>query len=122
MQNLFFDRLNLIQDHLLITKQREFARSIGIEFSKYQTYRKGSSPSIDVLDVILSKQGWINAEWLITGNGDMIKSEMVYSEDDPWKLIREQNEEIRTLIKENSRLEFLLEANNIEFSKKGSSR
>ena len=76
MQNTFKERLELIMNYLDPKSDRSFAESIGIKYSKLQTYFKGSRPGIDVLDIILCKQSWINAEWLITGNGEMIKAEI----------------------------------------------
>jgi hypothetical protein len=60
--------------HLNSKSLRSFAKEIGIKFPNLQSYNKGTSPGLDVLNEILSRQNWINAEWLITGEGEMIKS------------------------------------------------
>jgi hypothetical protein len=75
MQNTFNERLLLIKSHLGCKSDRGFAKQLGIKYSKLQTYFKGSNPGIDVLDIIMSNQEWINSDWLITGRGDMIKKD-----------------------------------------------
>lgn len=72
MQNLFYDRLMLIMNHLKIDSLRSFSSKIGITYSKLQSYQRGSSPSIDVLNIILSKIDCISPEWLLTGKGEML--------------------------------------------------
>lgn len=73
MQYPFYDRLMLIMNHLKIDSLRGLASKLGITYSKLQSYQRGSSPGIDVLNIILSKIDGLSAEWLLTGNGQMIK-------------------------------------------------
>ena len=79
MQNIFYDRLMLIMSYLKITSLRGFAKKVGISYSKLQSYQRGSAPSIDVLNNILSNIPHLSAEWLLTGQGNMIKAS---TEDD----------------------------------------
>lgn len=74
MHNIFYDRLMQIMSYLHITSMRGFAKQIGISFSKLQSYQRGSVPSIDVLNKILCNIPQISGEWLLTGEGSMIKS------------------------------------------------
>ena len=83
MQNLFYDRLMLIMNHLKIDSLRGFSSKIGITYSKLQSYQRGSSPSIDVLNIILSKIPEISPEWLLTGNGKMINKKSQEPIDKP---------------------------------------
>lgn len=90
MQNQFNERLMQIMNYLEISSLRGFSKKIGISFSKLQSYQRGSSPGLDVLNIILSNLKDISPEWLITGQGKMIKTEgMLYEEETPYK--RSQN-------------------------------
>ena len=80
MQNLFFERLMLIMSHLKVDSLRGFASRIGITYSKLQSYQRGSSPSIDVLNIILSKVDNLSGEWLVTGRGEMFRDVSIPTE------------------------------------------
>lgn len=63
----------LIMSYLKVDSLRGFASKIGITYSKLQSYQRGSSPSIDVLNIILSKIDNLSGDWLVTGRGEMFR-------------------------------------------------
>lgn len=91
MQNDFFNRLIAIMQYIKAPSQRRFAENIGISFSKFQSYQRGSLPGIDVLNIILSNIPEISPEWLISGTGEMIKKKVKQS-------LVETSEDVETLI------------------------
>lgn len=56
-----------------IGKER-FAKSIGMTYGSFKGSQKKTSLNSDALDNILSNYPDINSEWLITGNGEMVKN------------------------------------------------
>jgi len=89
MQNLFYDRLMQIMSYLEIDSLRGFSKRIGISFSKLQSYQRGSSPSIDVLNIILFKINEISPEWLLTGNEPMLKKTTLNLQPEDQETLRE---------------------------------
>lgn len=63
--------LNEIKNHLGIKKDAEFARFLGI---KPQTLSSWYSRNTYDIELLYAKCEFLNAEWLLTGKGDMIKS------------------------------------------------
>lgn len=51
----------------------QFANILGVNESNIRNYISGTQPKFDILQSIVQKFE-INAEWLLTGEGDMIKS------------------------------------------------
>lgn len=84
----FPNRLNDIKNHLGISSERKFAEAIGISYSNYQSYKRGSSPSLDKLIDILSNVKNLNPDWLVFGNGLMFK------ESEITHLIEEEENEL----------------------------
>ncbi|MCF8359255.1 MAG: hypothetical protein K9H26_10880 [Prolixibacteraceae bacterium] len=69
------DRIKLIISHFKMNNN-SFAHKIGLTSSTVINNITGgrmSKPSFDVLSMILSAYKEIDANWLITGNGNMIK-------------------------------------------------
>ena len=72
--------MNLVNDKA--KSIRNFAFVIGMPERTINTYIKtGRTPSLEVIDAILRTFPDISAEWLIRGEGSMLKSE--YNEDKP---------------------------------------
>lgn len=110
------DRINQIIEKEGLTIS-SFARRINIAD---QTVRAVCSlhrnkPGYDFLASIIHTFEWLNAEWLITGNGDMIKSNdsckdagkyRICTSGDPMKelvsYLREKDEQIKNLIEEKT--------------------
>ncbi len=63
--------LSEIKNHLGIKKDAEFARYLGI---KPQTLSSWYSRNTFDIDLLYAKCDFLNAEWLLTGKGEMIKS------------------------------------------------
>lgn len=58
--------------------KRSFASIIGVPERTFSTYLKtGRTPSLEVIDAILVAFPDVSAEWLLRGEGEMYKSEMV---------------------------------------------
>nr|WP_264846782.1 helix-turn-helix transcriptional regulator [Capnocytophaga catalasegens] len=101
--------------------QKKFAEMIGFApqvISNIVSGRK-SKPSFDVLNAVLSSFVDVNAEWLITGKGEMLKSEakkeVVTPNNDKYVAMLEKNnallEENKALLQaENERLKAEIQA------------
>ena len=74
MENRINERIAEIIIHLRITKNA-FAKSIGKSASAINFMVEGKSkPNFEVLDAICDKYKEINPSWLLTGEGNMLKS------------------------------------------------
>lgn len=69
-----FDRLKVIRKHLKLS-QIEFANSLGIKQGSYSDIERGRTGNISsyLLKIIESNYN-INIDWLLTGEGSMLKS------------------------------------------------
>ena len=107
------DRINEIIKHENLNIA-SFARKIGIGD---QTVRgvvamRRNKPGFDFIMKIVQTFDWLDAHWLITGEGDMICKNMLTlggGKEDPsiealLTLIREKDERIEQLIRENATL------------------
>lgn len=107
------DRINEIIKHENLNIA-SFARKIGIGD---QTVRgvvamRRNKPGFDFIMKIVQTFDWLNAHWLITGEGDMICENLLTmggGKEDPsiealLTLIREKDERIEQLIRENAAL------------------
>ena len=90
-----------------------FARKIGVVDQTVRgiVIQRRNKPSFDILEKIIQTFNWINAEWLITGNGEMVKDSPNNKEkpDSPEmieliKYLREKDEKIEKLIEEKTEL------------------
>ena len=77
----FTDRLDYLQDCLQIKSGRSFASRIGITHGNYQSYRKGSQPTLDKLINILTSVENLNPYWLMYGRGEIFLAEASETED-----------------------------------------
>ncbi|MGY0407775.1 MAG: hypothetical protein ACWIPJ_05395 [Polaribacter sp.] len=70
---------NKIKERILKISEKEevskrvFFKNIGSSYSNFVGKSKKSSPSGDLINEISIKYPKINIEWLITGNGEMLK-------------------------------------------------
>lgn len=54
--------------------ETSFAKLIGVSQRTLNNYMNGRTPSLEVLDAILSAFPEVSAEWLLRGEGDMLKN------------------------------------------------
>lgn len=67
------DRIREIIEYLEIS-QAEFALAIGVQRANVTHFVTGrNKPGLDIVQRILVKYPMLNAEWLILGNGEMLK-------------------------------------------------
>lgn len=64
--------LNRIKEHLFFKTDKEFADYLGVKPNTLSTWHKRNS--IDY-ELIIAKCDFVNANWLLTGNGSMLKAE-----------------------------------------------
>jgi transcriptional regulator with XRE-family HTH domain len=76
MENNISERLNLIIKELGLSVNK-FAESIGESQSLLHNYVHGRSPSVDVIEKIINHYPQIDAEWLLTGKGEMLKNKNI---------------------------------------------
>lgn len=86
-----------------------FAKKLGVVDQTIRgiVIQKRNKPSFDLLVKIIQTFDWINAEWLLTGNGEMRKSGRTTNSPDLFELIqylREKDEKIEKLIEEKTEL------------------
>jgi len=68
------DRIKLLVDNKAGGKNTAFAAIVGVSEANIRGYIKGIMPKADVLEKIV-RSCEINAEWLLTGEGTMLKGE-----------------------------------------------
>lgn len=90
-----------------------FARKIGVVDQTIRgiVVQKRNKPSFDILEKIIQTFDWIDAEWLLTGKGEMIKTTFGEKKDSKSpemleliKYLREKDEKIEKLIEEKTEL------------------
>lgn len=90
-----------------------FARKIGVVDQTIRgiVVQKRNKPSFDILEKIIQTFDWINAEWLLTGKGDMVKTKSCENKDicppetfELIKYLREKDKKIEKLIEEKTEL------------------
>jgi phage repressor protein C with HTH and peptisase S24 domain len=78
VENLVSERLSLLIDNLCNGNEKRFAESIGVKpavINNYTTGKQQSKPGFEVLSKILYRYPTVNIDWLITGHGEMLKTE-----------------------------------------------
>ena len=101
------DRLQEIIDYAGLNVS-SFAKKIGV-------VQRRNKPGFDILAKILQTFTWINAEWLITGKGEMIKQETTAKTENSPSLteliqyLREKDLKIEKLIEEKTELKIKFE-------------
>lgn len=117
------ERLQKIIEHEQLSIPA-FARKIGVVDQTVRgiVVQKRNKPGFDMLVKTLQTFDWLNAEWLITGKGEMEKAESVANPDDLQQLtelikyLREKDEKIEKLIEEKTewKVKFNLIAKQLE--------
>lgn len=104
-------------------KYSEFAEITGLNHQTVSNYLKGKQkPDVEKLSIIQQSFDDINAEWLLTGKGDMLKLDNSFP-DDLIKFIKETNTTdeklayINRLEENNKLLEKLRENDKIEIER-----
>lgn len=54
--------------------ERDFALAVGVSQQTMSNYLKGRNPSYEALEGIIRAYPDVNAEWLLTGEGEMLKT------------------------------------------------
>lgn len=88
-----------------------FSRKIGVGDQTIRgiVVQRRNKPGFEVIAKIIQTFNWLNPEWLITGNGEMVKTEIVNKGEsnsqmsELIKYLREKDEKIERLIEENAK-------------------
>ena len=110
------DRLQEIIDYAGLNVS-SFAKKIGVVDQTIRgiVVQRRNKPGFDILAKILQTSTWINAEWLITGKGEMIKQETTAKTENSPSLteliqyLREKDLKIEKLIEEKTELKIKFE-------------
>ena len=110
------DRLQEIIDYAGLNVS-SFAKKIGVVDQTIRgiVVQRRNKPGFDILANILQTFTWINAEWLITGKGEMIKQETTAKTENSPSLteliqyLREKDLKIEKLIEEKTELKIKFE-------------
>lgn len=89
-------------------KKESFFENLGLSYANFKGVQKKSALNSDSIDKIISKYPEINLEWLISGIGSMLKSELQPAVSSPQPQENDNNE-IVSLLKDKIAL---LEKNN----------
>lgn len=110
------DRLQQVIEHEGLNVA-SFAKKIGVGDQTIRgiVIQKRNNPGYELIYKISQTFDWLNIEWLITGEGDMIKSpkdESVLTENSTKEIInylREKDQKIEQLIEEKAVLKYKYE-------------
>ena len=95
-------RLNQIFKHYKMSKYSEFAEKTGLSHQVSSNYLKGKQkPDAEKLSKIIQSFDEINAEWLITGNGEMIKKDDNGLNDEEKNVLNKITEDYKKIDIEN---------------------
>ena len=96
------DRLNQIFKHYKMSKYSEFAEKTGLSHQVSSNYLKGKQkPDAKKLGMIVQSFDEINAEWLLTGNGEMLKKDVYGLDENEINLMKEINLDFKDVDVEN---------------------
>ncbi len=101
------ERFNLLRKYLNLN-QKQMAEALGITQPSISAIEKTGSVSVETIEKISNTYNNISIEWLITGNGSMIKSEPVINDDIIAHLKREILERDKKISELNDRIIELL--------------
>lgn len=74
MESTINERISLLIKEFSYKSARAFALKIGISQTSFNDILKGAEPKFSTLNKIITAEPLISAEWLLTGNGEMLKS------------------------------------------------
>lgn len=94
-----------------------FARQIGVGDQTIRgiVVQRRNKPGFDILVKIIQTFPWLNAEWLLTGNGEMVRKETTVPASNLPSLaelveyLREKDQKIEKLIEEKTELKIRFE-------------
>jgi hypothetical protein len=92
--NFFIDVISLIITDYKIKNPSQFCHLIGVNPTNIGAWRRGGTPSIEIINKILSKFPDLSTDWLITGKGEMYRKK-IRSFDDASDFITFLKEELR---------------------------
>ena len=104
METTINERIAQLVEALGYRSKRAFALQIGIAQTSFNAILNGAEPKFSTLNKILTAHPTVSAEWLMTGNGTMLKSDAPVSLNaaDPHEL-KQKDEQISQLINEVSK-------------------
>lgn len=105
------DRMQMVIDREGLSISA-FAKRIGAidQTVRGIVVQRRNKPSYEVLAKIIQTFPWLNAEWLLTGNGEMVKSESLSADSGQMSMaelvsyLREKDAKIERLIEEKTEL------------------
>ena len=110
------DRLQKIIEYQGMTVSA-FARAIGVPDQSIRgiVVQRRNKPGFDLIVKIVHAFDWLNADWLITGRGDMVKKEnpskeVSTNESVLMSYIMEKDNKIEKLIEEKTALKLKIES------------
>lgn len=86
-QNVVSQRLTAIIDYFADGNEKRFADSLGVKPAVINNYTKGkqqSKPGFEVLNKIANYYPDVNIDWLLTGRGEMLKSQSNKTPQEKW--------------------------------------
>lgn len=75
VKDSFRDRIIFLREHSGAKTDKIFAKMTGISVENFQSYKRGSTPSIEKLSDILNNIEGLSAEWLVFGKGEPFPKE-----------------------------------------------
>lgn len=105
------DRVLLLTDYKGIAKEK-FFKKIGMTYGNFKGKAKETPLNSNAIDNILTIIPEVNAEWLLTGKGEMLKKEntekpnekdnyIIELQKDKIKRLEEEIEELKKVVKSN---------------------
>ncbi|MGV9003993.1 S24 family peptidase [Flavobacterium sp.] len=88
------ERILYITEFKGIGKEK-FFEDLGVTYGNFKGKAKEKSLSSDVLAKIVTKYKDINPEWLLTGNGSVLKDQTLHIVDEPGEIYLLKNEKIK---------------------------
>ena len=112
------ERILYISDYYKVGKEK-FFEDLGLSYANFKGIQKKSALNSDAVAIILSKYSMIDPIWLLTGEGEMLKSSSAQetgtsqSGDDKDKEIEELKAEIQFLRGQNDVLREVLNLQSV---------
>lgn len=110
------DRLQSIIEHEGLTVSA-FAKKIGVADQSVRgiVVQRRNKPGFDLIVKIVQAFEWLNADWLITGRGEMVKDSVNVKETNSnestlMNYIKEKDDKIEKLIEEKTALKIKMES------------